>query len=49
MIRDKRIDLVTIAIKVPALRELVLQAPDASKAVYCEAPPGRTAQRPRAG
>jgi predicted dehydrogenase len=49
MIRDKRIDLVTIAIKVPALRELVLAAPDASKAVYCEAPPGRTAQRPRAG
>jgi predicted dehydrogenase len=49
MIRDKWIDLVAVAIKVPALGELVLAAPDASKAVYCEAPPGRTAPRPRDG
>ena len=37
MIRDERIDLVTIAVKVPAHRELVLAALDAGKAVYCEA------------
>src|SRR5580700_7958430 len=42
MIRDERIDLVTIAVKVPAHRELVLAALDAGKAVYCEAPLGRT-------
>ena len=42
MIRDDRIDLVTIAVKVPAHRELVLAALDAGKAVYCEAPLGRT-------
>jgi len=42
MIRDERIDLITIAVKVPAHRELVLAALDAGKAVYCEAPLGRT-------
>jgi predicted dehydrogenase len=42
MIRDEQIDLVTIAVKVPAHRELVLAALDAGKAVYCEAPLGRT-------
>ena len=42
MIRDDRIDVITIAVKVPAHRELVLAALDAGKAVYCEAPLGRT-------
>jgi predicted dehydrogenase len=42
MIRDDGIDVVTIAVKVPAHRELVLTALDAGKAVYCEAPLGRT-------
>jgi predicted dehydrogenase len=41
MIRDERIDLITIAVKVPAHRELVLAALDAGKIVYCEAPLGR--------
>ena len=42
MIRDDRIDVITISVKVPAHRELVLTALDAGKAVYCEAPLGRT-------
>ncbi len=42
MIRDDRIDLITISVKVPAHRELVLAALEAGKAVYCEAPLGRT-------
>jgi predicted dehydrogenase len=42
MIRDDLVDLVTIAVKVPAHRELVLAALHAGKAVYCEAPLGRT-------
>ena len=42
MMRDDRIDIVTVAVKVPAHRELVLAALDAGKAVYCEAPLGRT-------
>ena len=42
MIRDDRIDVVTISVKVPAHRELVLAALAAGKAVYCEAPLGRT-------
>src|SRR6266699_41858 len=42
MIRDDRIEVITIAVKVPAHRELVLAALDAGKAVYCEAPLGRT-------
>jgi predicted dehydrogenase len=41
MIRDERIDVVTVAVKVPEHRELVLAALDAGKAVYCEAPLGR--------
>ena len=41
MIRDDLIDDVTIAVKVPAHRELVLAALGAGKAVYCEAPLGR--------
>jgi predicted dehydrogenase len=40
MIRDEEIDIVTIAVKVPAHRELVLMALAAGKAVYCEAPLG---------
>jgi predicted dehydrogenase len=42
MIRDDRIDVITIAVKVPAHRELVLAALDGGRAVYCEAPLGRT-------
>ena len=42
MIRDERIDLITIAVKVPAHLELVLAALEAGKAVYCEAPLGRS-------
>jgi len=44
MIRDDRIDVVTIAVKVPDHRELVLAALAAGKAVYCEAPLGRNVQ-----
>ena len=42
MIRDDRVDLVTIAVSVPAHRELVLAALEAGKAVYCEAPLARS-------
>jgi predicted dehydrogenase len=42
LIRDESIDIVTIAVKVPAHRELVLAALAAKKAVYCEAPLGST-------
>jgi predicted dehydrogenase len=42
MICDDSIDVVTIAVKVPAHRELVLAALEAGKAVYCEAPLGRS-------
>ncbi|SDC63719.1 Predicted dehydrogenase [Bradyrhizobium brasilense] len=42
MIRDDRIDVVTVAVAVPAHRELVLAALEAGKAVYCEAPLGRS-------
>jgi predicted dehydrogenase len=42
MIRDERIDIVTIVVKVPAHRELVLMALAAGKTVYCEAPLGRS-------
>lgn len=40
MIRDDGIDIVTIAVRVPAHRELVLAAFAANKAIYCEAPLG---------
>jgi predicted dehydrogenase len=42
MIWDDSVDLVAIAVKVPAHRELVLAALHAGKAVYCEAPLGRS-------
>ena len=42
MIRDDRIDVITVAVKVPAHRGLVLAALGAGKAVYCEAPLGRS-------
>ncbi|KZD09510.1 Gfo/Idh/MocA family protein [Oceanibaculum pacificum] len=42
MIRDENIDLVTVAVKVPAHKELVLAALAAGKAVYCESPLGAT-------
>ena len=42
MIGDDLIDVITISVKVPEHRELVLAALDAGKAVYCEAPLGRT-------
>lgn len=40
MIRDERIDVVTVAVKVPAHRDLVMAALEAGKAVYSEAPLG---------
>ncbi|MER6969763.1 Gfo/Idh/MocA family oxidoreductase [Nocardioides sp. NPDC000445] len=45
LIRDPDIDLVTVAVKVPAHRELVLAALAAGKAVYCEAPLGTTPEQ----
>ena len=42
MIGDDLIDVITVAVNVPAHRELVLAALAAGKAVYCEAPLGRT-------
>lgn len=42
VIGDDRIDVVTISVKVPADRELVLAALSVGKAVYCEAPLDRT-------
>jgi predicted dehydrogenase len=44
MIRDDLIDIVTVAVKVPAHRDLVLAALEAGKAVYCEAPLGRNTE-----
>jgi predicted dehydrogenase len=41
MIHDEQIDVVTISVKVPEHRHLVLAALEAGKAVYCEAPLGR--------
>ena len=41
MVRDPEIDLVTIAVRVPSHRDLVLQALSAGKHVYCEWPLGR--------
>ena len=42
MINDDQVDVITISVRVPAHRELVLAALSAGKAVYCEAPLGRT-------
>lgn len=42
MIHDDTIDLVTVAVKVPAHKDLVLAALAAGKAVYCESPLGAT-------
>lgn len=42
MIQDDSIDVITISVKVPAHRDLVMTALKAGKAVYCEAPLGRT-------
>ncbi|WP_250032286.1 Gfo/Idh/MocA family protein [Paractinoplanes maris] len=42
LIRDPSIDLVTVAVKVPAHRDLVLAALAANKAVYSESPLGAT-------
>ena len=42
MINDDQIDVITISVKVPEHRDLVLAALGAGKAVYCEAPLGRT-------
>ncbi|ONK09584.1 1,5-anhydro-D-fructose reductase [Streptomyces sp. MP131-18] len=42
LIRDPSVDLVTVAVKVPAHRELVLAALAANKAVYAESPLGTT-------
>lgn len=44
MIRDDAIDIVTITVKVPDHKALVLAALDAGKAVYCEAPLGISAE-----
>ncbi|MEA5362320.1 Gfo/Idh/MocA family oxidoreductase [Amycolatopsis sp., V23-08] len=40
MITDDSVDIVTIAVKVPAHRDLVLAAAAAGKVVYCESPLG---------
>ncbi|MFE4548459.1 Gfo/Idh/MocA family protein [Streptomyces sp. NPDC056785] len=40
MIQDSAIDVVTVAVKVPDHRDLVLAALEAGKVVYCEAPLG---------
>lgn len=42
LINDDTIDIVTIAVKVPEHKELVLAALKANKAVYCESPLGST-------
>src|ERR1700751_3161411 len=41
MVHDEWIDVVTISVKVPEHRHLVLAALEAGQAVYCEAPLGR--------
>ncbi|WP_250034240.1 Gfo/Idh/MocA family protein [Paractinoplanes maris] len=40
MMRDDAVDVVTVAVRVPAHHDLVLAALDAGKIVYCEAPLG---------
>ncbi|MBR8742728.1 Gfo/Idh/MocA family protein [Nocardiopsis sp. MG754419] len=47
LIRDPAIDLVTVAVKVPAHRELVLAALKEGKAVYSESPLGATVEETR--
>ena len=42
MIRDDDIDIITVAVKVPAHKDLVLAALEAGKAVYSESPLGAT-------
>jgi len=42
LINDDKIDLVTVAVKVPAHKDLVMAALKAKKAVYCESPLGAT-------
>ncbi len=42
LIKDPAVDIVTIAVKVPDHRELVLAALEASKHIYCEWPLGRS-------
>ncbi|KAA0972009.1 Gfo/Idh/MocA family oxidoreductase [Aureimonas fodinaquatilis] len=42
MINDKNIDIITVAVKVPAHRDLVMAALKAGKAVYSESPLGTT-------
>ncbi|WP_198650776.1 Gfo/Idh/MocA family protein, partial [Agrobacterium pusense] len=42
MIRDESIEVITVAVKVPAHKDLVMAALQAGKAVYCEAPLGAT-------
>src|SRR5258708_9141677 len=44
MIRDEQIDLIAIAVKLPAHRELARAALAAGKAVYSEAPLGRNVE-----
>lgn len=44
MMRDPDIDLVTVAVRVPSHRELVLRALSEGKHVYCEWPLGRDAR-----
>lgn len=41
MIRSEAVDAITVAVRVPAHRDLVLAAIAAGKAVYCESPLGR--------
>jgi predicted dehydrogenase len=44
MIRDDQIDIIAVSVRVPSHREFVLAALAAGKAVYCEAPLGRSVQ-----
>jgi predicted dehydrogenase len=47
MIRDDSVDVVTVAVRVPAHRDLVRAAIEAGKAVYCEAPRGASLEATR--
>jgi len=47
LIRDPDIDLVTVAVTLPAHRELILGALAAGKHIYCEYPLGRDAAKAR--